>query len=120
MQFDTAQAGYLAGYLAAGMSKSGKVGTYGGLKIPPVTIFMDGFVDGVAHYNQVHSTNVAALGWNKATQNGLFANSFTDQAKGKQLASSWSARAPTSSCRSPAAPASAPRPTPRRPVASSA
>ncbi|HEX5740255.1 MAG TPA: BMP family ABC transporter substrate-binding protein, partial [Pilimelia sp.] len=35
MQFDTAQAGFLAGYLAAGMSKSGKVGTYGGLPIPP-------------------------------------------------------------------------------------
>jgi len=85
MQFDTAQAAYLAGYLAAGMSKSGKVGTYGGLKIPPVTIFMDGFVDGVAHYNQVHNTKVAALGWDKASQNGLFANSFTDQGKGKQL-----------------------------------
>jgi basic membrane protein A len=85
MQFDTAQAAYLAGYLAAGMSKSGKVGTYGGLKIPPVTIFMDGFVDGVAHYNEVHKTNVTALGWNKTSQNGLFANSFTDQAKGKQL-----------------------------------
>ena len=31
MQFDTAQAAFLAGYLAAGMSKTGKVGTYGGL-----------------------------------------------------------------------------------------
>jgi len=86
MQFDTAQAGYLAGYLAAGMSKSGKVGTYGGLKIPPVTIFMDGFADGVAQYNKVHSKSVTVLGWDKATQNGLFANSFTDQAKGKSLA----------------------------------
>lgn len=86
MQFDTAQAGYLAGYLAAGMSQSGKVGTYGGLKIPPVTIFMDGFADGVAHYNQVHSKNVQVLGWDEAKQNGLFANSFTDQAKGKALA----------------------------------
>ena len=28
-------------------SKTGKVGTYGGMKIPPVTIFMDGFADGV-------------------------------------------------------------------------
>jgi len=86
MQFDTAQAGYLAGYLAAGMSKTGKVGTYGGLKIPPVTIFMDGFADGVAHYNQVHSKNVQVLGWDEQKQNGLFANSFTDQAKGKTLA----------------------------------
>jgi basic membrane protein A len=85
MQFDTAQAAFLAGYLAAGMSKSAKVGTYGGLKIPPVTIFMDGFVDGVAQYNKVHNTKVQALGWNKTSQNGLFANSFTDQAKGKQL-----------------------------------
>jgi basic membrane protein A len=85
MQFDTAQAAYLAGYLAAGMSKTGKVGTYGGIKIPPVTIFMDGFADGVAHYNQVKGKNVQVLGWSKASQNGLFANSFTDQAKGKQL-----------------------------------
>jgi basic membrane protein A len=86
MQFDTAQAAYLAGYLAAGMTKSGKVGTYGGLKIPPVTIFMDGFADGIAHYNQVHSTHVTLLGWDKAKQNGLFANSFVDQAAGKTLA----------------------------------
>ncbi len=86
MQFDTAQAGYLAGYLAAGMSKTGTVGTYGGLKIPPVTIFMDGFADGVAHYNQVKGKSVKVLGWDKAKQNGLFANSFTDQAGGKTLA----------------------------------
>jgi basic membrane protein A len=85
MQFDTAQAAYLAGYLAAGMTKSKVVGTYGGLKIPPVTIFMDGFADGVAHYNQVHSTNVKVLGWDKAKQDGLFANNFADQAKGKAL-----------------------------------
>ena len=63
MQFDTAQAAYLAGYLAAGMSKTGKVGTYGGLNIPPVTIFMDGYVQGVDHYNQVHGKNVTVLGW---------------------------------------------------------
>jgi basic membrane protein A and related proteins len=86
MQFDTAQAAYLAGYLAAGMSKSGVVGTYGGLKIGPVTIFMDGFVDGVAQYNKVHGTKVVVRGWDKATQNGLFANNFGDQAKGKSLA----------------------------------
>jgi len=86
MQFDTAQAAFQAGYLAAGMSKTGTVGTYGGLKIPPVTIFMDGFADGVAYYNTQKSKNVQVKGWDKAKQNGLFANSFTDQAKGKSLA----------------------------------
>lgn len=95
MQFDTAQAGYLAGYLAAGMSKSGKVGTYGGLKIPPVTIFMDGFVDGVAHYNEVKSKNVQVLGWNKDKQNGSFVpgqNPFTDQNAGKQISDAFVAQ----------------------------
>ncbi|HEX5595316.1 MAG TPA: BMP family ABC transporter substrate-binding protein [Micromonosporaceae bacterium] len=85
MQFDTAQAAFLAGYLAAGYSKSGKVGTYGGMKIPPVTIFMDGFADGVAHYNKVKGTNVQVLGWDKAAQNGSFTNDFVKQDEGKKV-----------------------------------
>jgi basic membrane protein A len=88
MQFDTAQAAYLAGYLAAGYSKSGKVGTYGGLKIPPVTIFMDGFADGVAHYNEVKGKNVQLLGWDKAKQNGSFTNDFVKQDEGKKISDS--------------------------------
>lgn len=85
MQFDTAQAAFLAGYLAAGMTKTGKVATYGGMKIGPVTIFMDGFVDGVAHYNKVKGTNVQALGWDKAAQNGSFTNDFVKQDEGKKV-----------------------------------
>jgi len=92
MQFDTAQAGFLAGYLAAGYSKTGKVATYGGLNIPPVTIFMDGYVDGVAQYNQAKGKNVQVLGWNKATQTGTFAESFIDQAKGKALSDAFVAQ----------------------------
>ncbi|MGC5052550.1 BMP family lipoprotein [Micromonospora sp. DT48] len=85
MEFDTAQAGFLAGYVAAGMSESGKVATYGGMKIPPVTIFMDGFVDGVAYYNEAKSASVQALGWNKETQNGSFTNDFVKQDEGKKV-----------------------------------
>jgi basic membrane protein A len=92
IQFDTAQAGYLAGYLAAGYSKSKTVATYGGIKIPPVTIFMDGFVDGVAHYNQVKNANVKVLGWDKASQNGSFTNDFADQNKGRQLSDAFVAQ----------------------------
>jgi basic membrane protein A len=92
MQFDTAQAAFLAGYLAAGYSKTGKVATYGGLKIPPVTIFMDGFVDGVAYYNTQKGKSVQALGWNKATQSGTFSESFTDQAKGKAVSDAFVAQ----------------------------
>jgi basic membrane protein A len=92
MQFATDEAAFLAGYLAAGYSKTGKVATYGGLKIPPVTVFMDGFADGVAQYNKVKSKNVQVIGWDKAKQNGTFAESFVDQNKGKSITNTFVAQ----------------------------
>lgn len=83
--FDTAQAAVLAGYLAAGASKTGVVGTYGGMPFPSVTIFMDGYADGVAHYNEVHGTDVQVVGWDKAAQNGTFVGSFDDQVGAKTV-----------------------------------
>ena len=50
--FNTVQDGFQGGYLAAGMSKTGKVATFGGQKLPTVTIYMDGFYDGVQYYNR--------------------------------------------------------------------
>ena len=68
------------------MTKTGKVATYGGLNIPPVTIYMDGFWEGVQYYNQQNSKNVQVLGWDENNQKGgTFANSFTDANKGKQI-----------------------------------
>jgi len=92
MQFATDEAAFLAGYLAAGFSKTGKVATYGGLKIPPVTVFMDGFADGVGQYNKVKGKNVQVLGWDKAKQNGTFAESFGDQNKGKSITNTFVAQ----------------------------
>jgi basic membrane protein A len=88
ISFDTAQAAYLAGYAAAGTSKTGKVGTYGGGKIPTTTIFMDGFADGVDKYNEAHDADVALLGWNKDKQDGSFTGDFTDAGKSTALADS--------------------------------
>ncbi|MDM4722425.1 BMP family ABC transporter substrate-binding protein [Micromonospora sp. WMMA1363] len=85
MQFDTAQASFLAGYLAAGLSKTGTVGTYGAVKIPPVTVFMDGYADGVAHYNEAKGKSVKLVGWDKATQDGSFTNDFVKQDEGKKV-----------------------------------
>ena len=81
--FDTSQDGFLGGYLAAGMSKTGKVATFGGMKLPTVTIYMDGFWDGVQYYNSKHGTHVQVLGWNEQTQNGSFTGDFTNQTKGQ-------------------------------------
>ena len=63
--YNTVQDAFLGGYLAAGMTKTGKVATYGGMKFGTVTIFMDGFWDGVQYYNKQHHTNVQVLGWSE-------------------------------------------------------
>lgn len=64
--FDTAQSAFLAGYAAASYSKAGKVATWGGMNFPTVTIFMDGFAQGVAYYNKEKSKNVEVLGYDPA------------------------------------------------------
>lgn len=84
--FNTDEAAYLAGYVAAGVTKTGKVATFGGFPIPTVTIFMDGFARGVQAYNEKHGTAVEVLGWDPAKPDaGLFSSSFDDQTKGKEL-----------------------------------
>jgi basic membrane protein A and related proteins len=86
LMFNTAQDGFLGGYLAAGISKSGAVGTFGGEELPTVTVYMDGFWDGVQYYNQQHHASVKVLGWDERTQTGLFTGNFTDQAMGQDAA----------------------------------
>jgi basic membrane protein A len=83
--FKTSDAAFLAGYVAAGYSKSGIVATFGGVNIPTVSIFMDGFVDGVAQYNADNGKSVKVLGWDKDKQDGSFSGDFDDQTKGKNV-----------------------------------
>lgn len=79
--FQTDEAAFLAGYLSAGMTKTAKVGTFGGINIPTVTIFMDGFRSGVAHYNSVKGTSVEVLGWDGSE--GLFTGNFESTDDGR-------------------------------------
>ena len=75
-EFQTDEAAFAAGYLAAGMTQTGVVATYGGANIPTVAIFMDGFARGVAHYNEAKGTDVQVLGWNVEAQDGTFTGVF--------------------------------------------
>jgi len=85
--YATNKAAFLAGYLAAGMSQTGTVGTFGGINIgPAVTDFMDGFVWGVEYYNEQKGTSVEALGWNPATKEGLFVGNFESLSDGREFA----------------------------------
>jgi basic membrane protein A len=84
--YATDEAAFLAGYLAAGVSKSGVVGTFGGINIPPVSIFMDGFARGVAYYNKEKGADVKVLGWDPDAKEGLFTNNFESLADGRAFA----------------------------------
>ena len=73
LTYDTNQDAFLGGYEAAATSKTGVVATYGGMQFPSVTIYMDGFAEGVAYFNahkpQVRKT-VKLLGWNEDRRPG--------------------------------------------------
>lgn len=88
LAFDTAQSSFLAGYLAAGSSESGTVGTFGGLEIPTVTIFMDGYWEGVQYYNEQNDTDVKVIGWDEKTKKGVFTQDFENKSKGQSSADS--------------------------------
>jgi basic membrane protein A len=67
--FATDEAAFLAGYLSAGMTETGKIGTFGGIELPPVTVFMDGYMCGAAYYNKQKGTSVEVLGRDLFTGN---------------------------------------------------
>ena len=97
MQFNTAQGGFLGGYLAASVSKTGVVATFGGLNIPPVTVYMDGFWEGVQYYNKVKGKSVKVLGWNETNQKGgtfdpSTSNPFGDTAGGQAISKAFIAQ----------------------------
>lgn len=83
--FNTAEAAYLAGYLAAAVTETGVVGTWGGMQIPSVTVFMDGFADGVDRFNEDTGEDVELVGWDKDAQDGSFSGDFSDQSAGATL-----------------------------------
>lgn len=86
--FATDEAAFLAGYVAAGATQTGIVGTFGGIQIPPVTVFMDGFAYGVQYYNEQNGTDVQVLGWDPAAQTGLFTGNFESTDDGRALGES--------------------------------
>ena len=74
--FRSDQAAFLGGYAAASYSKTGVVGTFGGISIPPVNIFLEGYAEGVAYYNKQKNKDVKVVGWNTTTQTGSFTGGF--------------------------------------------
>ncbi len=68
------QSGFLQGYIAALLSETGKVGTIGGMEIPPIINQQKGFEAGAKYYNPDVKVTMVLTG------------SFHDVAKGKEMA----------------------------------
>lgn len=84
--FSTDQAAFMAGYAAASWTKTGTIGTYGGINIGgPVTDFMDGYFAGAMYHNQEKGTDVQVLGWDPEAQDGLFTGDFENQDNGRRV-----------------------------------
>lgn len=92
IDYDAAQAAFLGGYAAAAKSTSGKVATFGGGQIPSVTVFMDGFAEGIKYFNEQKNANVQLLGWNVQNQTGEFVGNFSDQTKANQITAGFLAQ----------------------------
>ena len=74
--YNMAESSYLAGYAAAAYSTSKVVGTYGGLQIPAVTDFMDGFYYGAMAWGDENDVPVTVVGWDPMAQTGQFIGDF--------------------------------------------
>jgi basic membrane lipoprotein Med (substrate-binding protein (PBP1-ABC) superfamily)/tRNA A-37 threonylcarbamoyl transferase component Bud32 len=83
--FNVDQPAFLAGYVAASRTKSEIVYTYGGMDIPGVVMFMDGFWYGVQYYNEVHGTQVEVRGWNPVSREGVFTDDFFSRQIGIEM-----------------------------------
>jgi len=83
--YATDQGAFLAGYVAAAVSKTGKLGTFGGFQFPTVESYMDGFALGVNYYNDRNGTHHRVLGWDVAQRTGYFTNDFALRAAGAKM-----------------------------------
>lgn len=73
--FNAEQSAFLVGLIAAKMTKTNNVGFIGGMDISPINTYKYGYMAGVKTAN------------NNCTLQTQYANSFSDQAKGKAIAS---------------------------------
>ena len=88
LTFASNEGAFLMGYLSAALSETGVVGTYGGINIPPVVVWMQGFALGVKYYNEQKGADVKVLGWDIDKQDGTFAGNFESLDDGRNIAKS--------------------------------
>ena len=92
IDFQIDEASMLAAYLAAGISTTKVIATYGGAPYPGVTKFMDGWVAGAKYYADKKGVAIGVLGWDPVAATGTFNPStapFNDVVFGKTTAEAF-------------------------------
>lgn len=92
IDFQIDEASMLAAYLAAGISTTKVIATYGGAPYPGVTKFMDGWVAGAKYYASEKGVAIDVLGWDPVAATGTFNPStapFNDVVFGKTTAEAF-------------------------------
>lgn len=92
IDFQIDEASMLAAYLAAGISSTKTIATYGGAPYPGVTKFMDGWVAGAKYYADKKGVAIEVLGWDPEAKTGTFnpaALPFNDVVFGKTTADAF-------------------------------
>ncbi len=80
IDFQIDEASMLAAYLAAGISKTHVIATYGGAPYPGVTKFMDGWVAGAKYYADKKGVAIDVLGWTPGAAGEQGAGTFNPAA----------------------------------------
>ncbi|HOJ93984.1 MAG TPA: BMP family ABC transporter substrate-binding protein [Fervidobacterium nodosum] len=78
--FKEQESAFLVGYVAAAMTRTGKVGFIGGIPIPPVERFRYGYEAGIKAYQDLKGKKITVIKG--------YTNEFSDPKKGKDLANS--------------------------------
>jgi basic membrane protein A len=81
--FKSEEGSFIVGYIAARMSKTGKVGFIGGIENDTLLSFMYGYMAGVDYANAEQGTHVECT--------SQWAESFSDASKGKSIAKKMAA-----------------------------
>ncbi len=84
--FEVASPSFLAGYLAAGMSKTGVVCTYGASDEEAITEYMTGFFNGADYYRRQKGANIDILGWDVYEKSGVFLEDANSEDEGYAVA----------------------------------
>lgn len=79
------QSAFLGGYLAAALSKTNVVATYGAIQNSAITDFMTGYYNGATQWGTDNGTPTTVIGWDPSTETGVFVGDFANQISAKAI-----------------------------------